>query len=140
MSKSSELDKTAKLYLLDAMRSHLDECDKLSAWAYPPQGKNAYGLPPKEIIEIIKDDFYSSHTWAIDRYGLQRALTEWLQGLALPIDYTYHNIIELAKEWGSIPQNATSKQEDKICDNYWSFMANKLSQLFDGYRVPKEAV
>ena len=65
-------------------------------------------------------------------------MTEWLQGLALPIDYTYYNIIQLAKEWGSIPQDATAKQEDKICDNYWLFMANKLRQLFEGYRVPKE--
>ena len=128
MSKSTELDKNAKLYLIDAMRCHLDDCDQL----------NAYGLPSEEIIEIIKDDFYGSHSWAIDRYGLQRALTEWLQGLALPIDYTYYNIIQLAKEWGSIPQDATAKQEDKICDNYWLFMANKLRQLFEGYRVPKE--
>ena len=128
MSKSTELDKTAKLYLIDAMRCHLDDCDEL----------NAYGLPSQEIIEIIKDSFYSSHSWAVDRYGMQRALTEWLQGLALPIHFYYSDIIQLAKEWGSIPQDATSKQEDKICDNYWSFMANKLRQLFEGYRVPKE--
>ena len=128
MSKSTELDKKVKLYLIDAMRQHLDDCDEL----------NAYGLPPKEIIEIIRTDFYGSQMWAVSRYGSQQAITDWLQGLALPIDYTYYNIIQLAKEWGSIPQDATAKQEDKICDDYWWFMANKLRQLFDGYRVPQE--
>ena len=130
MSKSSELDKTAKLYLIDAMRCHLDDCDEL----------NAYGLSTKDVIEIIRADFYGSQMWAVSHWGSHQAISDWLQGLALPIDYTYHNIIELAKDWGSIPQDATSKQEDKICDNYWSFMANKLRQLFEGYRVPKEAV
>ena len=126
MSKSSELDKKAKLYLLDAMRSYLEDDYEIDTFNN------------NEIIDFIKSSFYSTHQWSIDRYGRQKSLTDWLQGLALPIDFYYCDIIQLAKDWGSIPHNATQKQEDKICDNYWSFMANKLGQLFDGYRVPKE--
>jgi len=126
MSKSTELDKKAKLYLLDAMRSYLEDDYEIDTFNN------------NEIIDFIKSDFYSTHQWSIDRYGRQKSLTDWLQGLALPIDFYYCDIIQLAKDWGSIPHNATQKQEDKICDNYWSFMANKLGQLFDGYRVPKE--
>jgi hypothetical protein len=126
MSKSTELDKKAKLYLLDAMRSYLEDDYEIDTFNN------------NEIIDFIKSSFYSTHQWSIDRYGRQKSLTDWLQGLALPIDFYYCDIIQLAKDWGSIPQNATQKQEDKICDNYWSFMANKLGQLFDGYRVPKE--
>ncbi|BAQ84205.1 hypothetical protein [uncultured Mediterranean phage uvMED] len=126
MSKSTELDKKAKLYLLDAMRSYLEDDYSIDSFNN------------NEIIDFIKSSFYSTNQWSIDRYGRQKSLTDWLQGLALPIDFYYCDIIQLAKDWGSIPQNATEKQESKICDNYWSFMANKLGQLFDGYRVPKE--
>ena len=64
-------------------------------------------------------------------------MIEWLQGLALPIAFYNSDILQLAKDWGSIPHDATEKQEYKILDNYWRFMAAKILQLIDGYRVPK---
>ena len=130
MSKSSELDKKAKLYLLDAMRSHLE--------GYDFTIEDIEAMNFKEVATHTRLIFIHEYSWQLERYGVTKALTEWLQGLALPIDYNYYDIIQLAKDWGSIPENATEKQEEKICDNYWSFMANKLNQLFDGYRVPQE--
>ena len=129
MSKSTELDKKAKLYLLDAMRSHLEGYDFTT--------EDIEAMDSKEVADQTRWIFIHEYSWQLERYGVIKALTEWLQGLALPIDYNYYDIIQLAKDWGSIPQDATAKQEDKICDDYWSFMANKLSQLFDGYRVPQ---
>lgn len=126
MSKSTELDTKAKLYLISAMRDYLDG-----------EVVDAHNLPSRDIIEIVNIRFNREYGWHSERYGEHNALTDWLQGLALPIHYSYYDIINLAKDWGSIPQNATEKQKSKICDNYWSFMANKLRQLFDGYRVPK---
>jgi hypothetical protein len=111
MSKSSELDKAVKLYLLECIEGD---------------------------IETTKDRFTSEYGWRIDRIGKIRSIAEWLQGLALNIAFYNHDIIELAKAWGSIPEDATEKQKQKILDNYWIFMANKLHQLFEGYRVPKE--
>ena len=121
MSKSSELDKTAKLYILDCIDS---EDESLTTIA--------------EKIAYCESRFNSEAGWNIDRIGRQAACTEWLQGLAINIEFSNYEILKLAKQWGSIPNDATERQEDKILDNYWNFMSAKLCQLFDGYRVPKE--
>lgn len=110
MSKSSELDKNVKLYLLSVIDGDIDG---------------------------TRERFESEVRYNIKIRGPQAALTDWLQGLALDIAYNNHEIIELAKQWRSLPESAGEKQEDKILDNYWSFMAVKLMQLFNGYRVPK---
>jgi len=127
MSKSSELDQTVKRYIIDGI-----------AW-------DGYdGLPePKDIgekIQFLKDCFNSEYGWAIPRMGEQKAIHEWLQGLPSAVHIAFYNsdILKLAILWGSLPENATEKQEDKILDNYWNFMANKIGQLFHGYHVPKD--
>jgi len=63
--------------------------------------------------------------------NLQNRFADWLQGLPSAIDIEYYNfdIIQLAKKWEAIPQNATEKQEQKILDNYWDFMSCKFFQL-----------
>ena len=78
----------------------------------------------EEKIKYIFERFNSEYDWAIERYGKARAMTEWLQGLALNIPYMYHEIIELAIAMGSIDDNPTEKLETKVINNYWSFMAN----------------
>lgn len=78
----------------------------------------------EEKIKYIFDRFNSEYDWAIKRYGKVRAMTEWLQGLALNIPYMYDEIIELAIAMGSIDDNPTEKLETKVINNYWSFMAN----------------
>lgn len=130
MSRSTELDTKAKLYLISAMRDYLND-----------EIVDAYNLPSRDIIATVKNRFNSEYGWLVERYGEHNALTDWLQGLALPIEYSDYDIINLAMSWGSIAKTATPLQKYKITENYWSFMANKLRQLFDGYRVPKtEAV
>lgn len=125
MSKSSILDNNVKTYIINSF----DFSD--------------YDVEPvtvQEKIEFVKNEFESSMKWNIDRLGHQKALSEWLSGLpsCLNIAFNYCDILDLAVEWDSIPENYTDKQADKITDNYWNFMANKLGQLFRGYRLPKE--
>jgi hypothetical protein len=119
MSKSSELDRAVKLYILDSI-----DCEGTH----------------QEKIDYVKECFNTEYGWMIPKAGEIDSLASWLQGLpsALDLPYWNHAIIELAKEWGSIPEDATEKQEDKILENYWNFIANKLSQLMNGYRIPKE--
>ena len=78
----------------------------------------------EDKIKYIFDRFNSEYDWAIERYGKVRAMTEWLQGLALNIPYMYDEIIELAIAMGSVDDNPTEKLETKVINNYWSFMAN----------------
>ena len=125
MSKSSELDRTAKRYILD--------CIDNSGYSETPLNTD------KEKINFLLECFKSEYSWAINRYGEPKALVEWLQGLPSSISIVFYNcdILKLATDWGSLPANATEKQQDKILENYWNFMANKISQLFRSYRVPK---
>lgn len=55
--------------------------------------------------------------------NLQSRLANYLMGLPFDIEFENYKIIELAKKWGTLAPDATDKQEDKITENYWNFMA-----------------
>lgn len=129
MSKSSELDYTVKLYLLDAIDAH----------GYIEEG-DALPVTLEEKAAFIKATFESEYGWAIERYGFDNALREWLQGLPSSINIEFYNykILELAVSWKSLPEDYTEKEADKILANYWQFMAAKLSQLMRLSAIPKK--
>jgi|AntDeeMinimDraft_6_1070357.scaffolds.fasta_scaffold38002_1 hypothetical protein len=126
MSKSSELDQTVKLYIISCIAS------------------DGYGVPElittADKIAFVQDCFNKEYGFNIAQVGRQTAVMNWLQGLpsCLNIEFMNYQILILAETWGSLPPNASEKQQDKIIDNYWNFMAAKLCQLFDGYHVPKQ--
>ena len=82
-----------------------------------------------EKIKYIFDRFYSEYGWNIERVGKFKAMTEWLQGLALDIEYWNDSIVPLAIKMGSIDENPSEKLKAKVIDNYWSFMANVILGL-----------
>ena len=92
---------------------------------------------PKEKLQFLRDTFRSEYGHMINRVGEQRAFSEWLSGLPSAMDIPFYNddIIKLAKKSGSLPQNATPKQEQRVLDNYWNFMSNKTFQLFRKYDI-----
>ena len=77
-------------------------------------------------INYIFDRFNSEYGWNIERVGKQKAMTDWLQGLALDIEYWNDAIIPLAKKMGSIEENPSEKLQAKVIENYWNFMANVI--------------
>ena len=78
----------------------------------------------EEKIKYIFDRFYSEYDWNIDRVGKFKAMSEWLSGLALDLEYYYSDIIKLAIKMGSIDENPSEKMQSKVCEKYWDFMAN----------------
>jgi hypothetical protein len=46
-----------------------------------------------------------------------------------------YKIIELAKEWGALEENAKEKEEDRICENWFNFIANKFNALCKFHKV-----
>ena len=89
----------------------------------------------KEKIIQFFEVFNLEVGYNIKRLGEYKALSEYLQGLPSCINIVFNNydILELAKEYGSISNNATDQQKQKILDNYWDFMANKLIKLKNKY-------
>tara|TARA_A100001201_G_C4020009_1_gene180293 strand:+ start:206 stop:568 length:363 start_codon:yes stop_codon:yes gene_type:complete len=80
----------------------------------------------QEKINYIFDRFNSEYGFMVERVGKQKAMTEWLQGLALNIEYWNDNIVPLAIKMGSIDENPNEKLQAKVINNYWSFMANVI--------------
>jgi len=88
---------------------------------------NGDELPTKEAkVERLFERIESECGWNVERIGKQAAVAEWLSGLALNIDCYYCDIVEMAVRFGSIDPNPTEKMFDKVCDNYWKFMANVI--------------
>ena len=79
-----------------------------------------------EKIKYIFDRFNSEYGFMIERVGKQKAMTDWLQGLALDIKYWNDDIVPLAIKMGSIDKNPSEKLQAKVIENYWSFMANVI--------------
>jgi hypothetical protein len=79
-----------------------------------------------EKINYIFDRFNSEYGWNIERVGKFKAMSEWLSGLALNIEYYNDAIVDLAVKMGSIDPNPSDKLKDKVAANYWDFMANVI--------------
>mgnify|MGYP003143207554 CR=1 FL=1 len=79
----------------------------------------------QEKTEYIFNRFYSEYDFEIKRFGKVQAMINWLQGLALDIEYMNGAIYQLAQEMGSIDFNPepSDKEFYKIVDNYWNYMA-----------------
>jgi|TARA_R100000482_G_scaffold119860_1_gene64717 hypothetical protein len=75
-------------------------------------------------IKYIFDRFNSEYGWRINQVGKIAAMIDWLQGLALNIEFYNDAIINLAVRLGSIDENPSEKLQDKVIKNYWHFMAN----------------
>jgi|TARA_R110000822_G_scaffold300433_1_gene423812 hypothetical protein len=80
----------------------------------------------KEKIKYLFDRFNSEYGFMIERVGKQKAIAEWLSGLALNIEYYYTDIVKLAVKMGSIDENPSDKLRSKVEQNYWNFMANVI--------------
>jgi hypothetical protein len=96
---------------------------------------DGYGVNIKtdiDKIKFLKKTFLDEYGWAVGRMGLQSAVESWLRGLPSSLTLPFYNdeILEVAKQWGSLPINATEKQEDKILNNYWKLMAANVVKLF----------
>ena len=78
----------------------------------------------QDKIQYIFDRFNSEYGFMIERVGKQKAISEWLSGLALDIEYYYDDIVKLAIKMGSIDPNPNDKLRSKVEQGYWDFMAN----------------
>jgi len=88
-------------------------------------------LTRDQKIQYLFNRFNSEYGWNIQRIGKYKAMEEWLSGLAINIPYTYFDIIELAQEMGSIDSNPSEALKDRVCENYFFFMAQMVLLLED---------
>ena len=105
----TEYKKKYKKYILDTVETGLND-EPLKT--------------DEEKIKYIFNRFNSEYGFMIPRVGKQKALSEWLAGLALNIEYQYDDIVKLAVKMGSINPNPNDKLKNKVEQGYFDFMAN----------------
>ena len=85
----------------------------------------------KEKVNFIFERFNSEYNHANNirtQPNFQLRFAEWLQGLAINLPYNYNDILELAKK---LLETDQLKNENRIINNYWSFMAYQIIKLKD---------
>ena len=94
---------------------------------------------PEQKLQYLYDEFKRV---AVYPHNLQKfnsnytaMMADYLQGLPFHFEFENYKILRLAKRWGSIPENATEAQEDKILENYWNFLANNIFKLIRKYKI-----
>ena len=80
----------------------------------------------EEKIKYIFERFYSEFGWNIERVGKQKAMEEWLSGLALNIECYDDAIVDLAIKLGSINSDPSNKLRTQVSQNYFNFMADVI--------------
>lgn len=98
-------------------------------------GEN-YGIElktDKEKIDFVLNTFKSEYSHQMKYHGsnIREAFAQYLAGLpsCINIEFRNYDIIQLAKNWGSIPQNANENQEDRIIINWFRFIADNFFRL-----------
>lgn len=126
MSKSSELDKNVKAYILSGI---------------DPSNYGEEANTEAEKIAFLHQTFMAEYGWQVERVGLVNALREWLSGLpsSCNVEFRNHELLEISKQWGSIPEGVKGKKlenlEDKIIENWFNLLANKTAQLFRKHKL-----
>ena len=90
---------------------------------------NVNGLTREEKIKHLSNRIDSEYGHLLKREGRRKTISEWLSGLAINIPFYNQDILQLAKNMGSIDDNLTKRQEEKIIENYFDFMAMMVLEL-----------
>lgn len=122
--KTADLNKHAFAYILNCIDSSDYDLES------EPQ-------TDADKLAFLSETFHAEYGWMVQRVGPITAFAEWCKGLpsSFNCEFRNHAIIDLAKEWGSIPADATERQEQKILDNWFNLIANKTFQLFKKYEI-----
>ena len=87
-----------------------------------------------EKLQFLMDTFKKEYVYPdnLRRYGnYQEVMRQWIMGLpsVFNIEFRNHAILEIAKQWESLPENGTEKQEDAIIENWFNLIAAKTFSL-----------
>lgn len=80
----------------------------------------------------LRDKFESEYNYSENKQrepNTQARVASWLSGLPLNVACYYSEIIEIAESWHDC--KLTESQKDRICENWFNFLAFKTLQLWD---------
>lgn len=90
-----------------------------------------------EKLQFLYNTFVSEYGFNIKRYGIQKAVAEWLSGLPSVITLDFYNcdIIERAQQYGSLKADATEAETDRLLARYWVFMSMQILKMWRRYKI-----
>ena len=88
-------------------------------------------------LVALRNIFINEYGFHLNRMGKAKVLKNWLKGLpsCINIDFYNHDIIKRAKVYGSLPENATKKEENKFLDKYWIYIAMRISSMWNKNKI-----
>ena len=89
-------------------------------------------------LEHIFMRLHSEYDHEVARRGVMGALTEWLMGLAIGIDYTYYEIGKLGQAWHK--DGLTEKEQEDFEQNWFKHIANHLVRWSEWQQIDIDAI
>ena len=88
------------------------------------------------LYDTFKKEYWHEYNQKVHK-NIYTGFSNWIMGLPSTFNIEFENwsIIEIAISWGSIPENASEKQQNKILENWFNFITNKTFQLFKKYKI-----
>lgn len=76
--------------------------------------------------------FSNEYKWAIERYGIMKALTDWLSGLpsSINIDFNNRDIIRVLESWGELDDKSSEGQIDSALLKWFPRIAMRILTLW----------
>ena len=91
---------------------------------------------PQQKINFVFDTYEIEHNYHQNKQRTpnhQQRFANWLSGLpsAISLPHASHKILELAKELQELQGEYPKKTEQRIVENYFSFMSYQIHKLQD---------
>lgn len=126
---TKQLNEKAFAYILNAVISA--EEVKIN---YGVEIENTEAARLAFVVECFKQEYW--HEYNRRRYvNPVRGFEEWLRCLPSALNIDCYGIVEIAVEWGSLPEDYTERQGEKVINNWFNFIANKFFQLCRKHKV-----
>jgi len=89
------------------------------------------------LATTFKSEYCYKNNFIIHK-NVQSVLSEWISGLpsCFNIDFNYGDILKAAKSFGNLPETMSEKEEEKILQNWFPFIAAKTLQLMNKKGIP----
>ena len=131
--KTKELNAKVFPYILDCIDS-----EEYINSIYNPNNFNP--KTDREKLQFLYNVFISEYWSRHKTYykgNMIDCFKNWLMGLpsVFNVDFENYKILEIAIQWGSIPESASEKQKDKILKNWFNFIAVKTFQLLKKHKI-----
>jgi hypothetical protein len=103
--------------------------------AINPEGYNANPQTDRDklqfIVNTFKSEYGNKENMRYHGNNIKRVFISWIQGLpsSFNIDFENYQILNICYLFGLIPADATEAQEDKMLDEWWGFIYDKLIEL-----------